>query len=148
MNIRRLKIMIEPKAQKRDRIGRRGNRGHSYKHPDQERYEEDVKKLLLFERDWEMITTPFRLGVNTYHPVPKSWTKKKKALALAGKIFPIGGRDPDYSNLVKNLEDIGNGILWYDDKLVIGSLHGDKAYDDGAGPRWEIIVQILDVVEV
>ena len=46
--------------------------------------------------------------------MPKSWSKKKKLLKLG---TPHTSK-PDLDNLIKNILDRGNNILWEDDKNI------------------------------
>lgn len=49
--------------------------------------------------------------------VPKSWSKKKTAAALAGDVLPT--TKPDLDNVIKAIMDALNGIVWQDDKQVV-----------------------------
>lgn len=50
-------------------------------------------------------------------PVPNSWSNKRKALALAGSIYPT--TKPDIDNVEKAIFDGLNGIVWRDDVQVV-----------------------------
>jgi Holliday junction resolvase RusA-like endonuclease len=69
-------------------------------------------------------------------PIPISKPKKWKVVALSGDIKPTG--KPDASNLLKNIEDIMNGIYWKDDAQITRA-SVIKRYSDN--PRWEIEIQ-------
>jgi len=58
-----------------------------------------------------------RLRVEMVVPVPKSWTKKARAAALAGDDKPTG--KPDADNCVKLVCDSLNQIVWHDDSQVV-----------------------------
>jgi Holliday junction resolvase RusA-like endonuclease len=49
--------------------------------------------------------------------VPASWSKRKRADALAGAAWPTG--KPDLDNVLKLVGDACNGILWADDKQIV-----------------------------
>lgn len=49
--------------------------------------------------------------------VPASWSKKKRAQALAGEIHPT--TKPDVDNVEKAIFDGLNGVVWRDDVQVI-----------------------------
>ena len=49
--------------------------------------------------------------------IPDSWKESKKLQALKGEIFPCKG---DLSNEIKSIEDGLNGVVWEDDKQVVG----------------------------
>lgn len=53
--------------------------------------------------------------IEAVFPIPKSWTRAKKAEALAGKLPP--GK-PDIDNILKIVLDGLNGIAYEDDKQV------------------------------
>lgn len=62
-------------------------------------------------------------------PVPESWSKKKRALALAGHLMPTV--KPDADNSLK-LTDTLNEICWRDDKQVCDA-RVMKRYSDRPG---------------
>lgn len=63
----------------------------------------------------------FSQSGHTYTPymgIPTSWNKKKRMEAAQGLIRPTGKRSGDIDNLVKMIQDAGNGILWADDSII------------------------------
>ena len=54
--------------------------------------------------------------IEAVFPIPKSWTRAKKADAIAGKLPP--GK-PDIDNILKVVLDGLNGIAYEDDKQVV-----------------------------
>ena len=56
------------------------------------------------------------LSMTAVFPVPASWSKKKRADALANEIRPIG--KPDCDNILKTIDAL-NGIVWRDDSQVV-----------------------------
>jgi len=60
---------------------------------------------------------PVRVEMEIYHPIRASWTKAKKAAALAGHIAPTLKPDPD--NVAKIWFDAFNDCMWKDDTQVI-----------------------------
>lgn len=54
--------------------------------------------------------------VDAIFPIPKSWTRAKKADAMKGKLTP--GK-PDIDNILKVVLDGLNGIAYEDDKQVV-----------------------------
>jgi Holliday junction resolvase RusA-like endonuclease len=124
-------IPIEPKAQKRDRIGSFGGHGRSYKDKAQSLYEGKVAALIAQHRPDKPIEGEIGLIIGRYLPIPKSKPKKWKEAALGGTILPTG--KPDCTNLAKNIEDIMNGVFYRDDSQII-SLYVYKEYSDN--PRW------------
>jgi len=132
-------IPIEPKAQKRDRIGSFGGHGRSYKHPEQSKYEGKVAALIAQHRPERPLDGAIELNIVCYLPIPKSKTKRFKEAALSGYTRPIG--KPDVSNMAKNVEDIMNSIFYHDDSQVV-KLTVEKWYSDN--PRWEIELTMDD----
>ena len=64
-----------------------------------------------------IFTGPVRVEMEIYHPIRASWTKAKKAAALAGHIAPTLKPDPD--NVAKIWFDAFNDCMWKDDTQVI-----------------------------
>ena len=60
---------------------------------------------------------PVSLRMEIGVPVPASWSKRRRADALAGAIWPTG--KPDLDNVLKLVGDALNGIVWQDDKQVV-----------------------------
>lgn len=63
-------------------------------------------------------------------PIPVSWSKAKRADALAGLVMPTGR--PDLDNLIKALADACNGIVWRDDAQIV-RLMAAKRYGEQPG---------------
>jgi Holliday junction resolvase RusA-like endonuclease len=64
-----------------------------------------------------MFKGPVRVEMEIRHPIRTSWTKAKKAAALAGHIAPTLKPDPD--NVAKIWFDAFNYCMWADDTQVI-----------------------------
>lgn len=79
--------------------------------------------------------TPLVVTVRIWCAVPASWSKRKRADALAGAIFPTG--KPDLDNCAKLIFDALNGVLWRDDKQII-AMHVTKAYAEKPSTRLEV----------
>lgn len=73
---------------------------------------------------------PLRVVMFWMRPVPKSWSKKKRAEALGGSIRPT--TKPDVDNAVKGVLDACNCIVWTDDSLIC-SLQIIKTYAEEEG---------------
>lgn len=84
--------------------------------------------------------TPFteQLSVvlKIYRQIPKSTTKKDRALFLAGIKRPV--TKPDTDNYTKAVLDALNGIIWQDDSQIV-DIYASKYYSDN--PRVEILVK-------
>ena len=73
---------------------------------------------------------PVKLVVNLALQVPASWSKKRRALAIAGEIRAT--KKPDADNVLKGLKDGCNGIVWNDDAQVV-CIELWKAYGESPG---------------
>ena len=60
---------------------------------------------------------PISLGCIFEFPIPESWSKKEKALALAGDKHHTS--PPDLDNLIKGVADALNTIAWRDDCQIV-----------------------------
>lgn len=80
-------------------------------------------------------TCPLIVNVVDHMPIPDSWSAHKKNLALYGLIKPA--TKPDKDNLDKFIFDVGNGILWVDDKQIVDG-RTTKIYS--LYPRTEVTV--------
>ncbi len=73
------------------------------------------------------------------HPVPKSWSKRKREDALSDRVLPTVKCDAD--NCVKAVFDAINGIVWVDDVQVV-ELALTKRY--AATPGVDVFVSQLE----
>lgn len=73
--------------------------------------------------------------INTYYPIPKSWSKKKQKEALEGGFRPLV--KPDLDNVSKIILDSLNKVAFDDDKSVC-DLHIHKWYSHE--PRVEVTI--------
>lgn len=81
---------------------------------------------------------PLKVHIQAFFEIPKSYSKKKRELAIAGKIRPTV--KPDTDNISKNIKDALNGIAYPDDKQVVSETI-EKFYDDSV----YTIVSIEDI---
>jgi Holliday junction resolvase RusA-like endonuclease len=84
-------------------------------------------------------TGPIQVNLKAYFQIPKSWSKKKQAAAMAGQIWHT--TKPDKDNIEKAVCDALNGILYKDDSQVVRGI-SEKLYGI---PRVEVEVIALDV---
>lgn len=70
---------------------------------------------------------PLKAEITVFMPIPKSFSKKKKALALEGILRPTV--KPDCDNIAKNINDALNRIVYNDDKQIV-SLRVNKVYSN------------------
>lgn len=132
-------IPIEPKGQMRHKQAVIGGHARAYKDTGQRNYEAKVKALIAGELPPSPLTGPLMLSVDVMLPIPASWSKRKRDEAIAGYIRPTS--KPDVSNLLKNIEDIMNGLIWVDDKQIVGA-RIVKSYN--ALPGWLVTVQTIE----
>jgi Holliday junction resolvase RusA-like endonuclease len=66
---------------------------------------------------------------------PKSWSLKKKRMALVGELWPVS--KPDADNVVKSIQDALNGVVWVDDSQVV-RLTASKRYGSADQTRVRI----------
>ena len=78
------------------------------------------------------------LEIKFYMPIPESWSKKKKAMAISGELFPT--TKPDLDNIVKSIKDGMNEIVFHDDSQVV-QLIATKVYSEE--PKAEIKVTLM-----
>jgi Holliday junction resolvase RusA-like endonuclease len=132
----KITIRIPPKPQKRDRIGTINGKGRSFKDSKQKKYEQVMNILLSEHRPARPSEHPILLGVKVYLPIPVSKPNWWKQGAVLNVIKPVSHGAGDLSNLIKNIEDIMQGVFFKDDCQIIGYLESGKYYSDD--PRWEI----------
>lgn len=78
-----------------------------------------------------------KIDIRAHVGIPKSWPKKKQALALRGDLRPTG--KPDGDNLAKTVDAL-NEVVWRDDSQIVDwSIH--KFYSDR--PRLELRIEPL-----
>lgn len=134
------KIPGEAKGKGRPKFARVGKFVKTYT-PEKTASYENLVKLYFTENFPNHIPfgSALTVGITIYTVVPKSFSKKKRALALANKIFPT--KKPDVDNISKIILDSLNTIAYEDDKQVV-SLSVDKLYSDTAS----VIVSIWERV--
>ena len=82
------------------------------------------------------------VAIRALVPAPQSWSRKKRAAALAGNLYPT--TRPDVDNYAKIILDACNGVVFIDDKQVV-LLRVSKAYSDR--PRLEAEIAVLEKPE-
>jgi len=135
----RFTISIVPKAQARTKAGINKHTGKAmvFTPKGQRRHENDLIALMAPYAPAEPLDGPLKLSVYVGLPVPKSWSKKKRAEALAGKSFPTGR--PDLDNYVKQICDRMTTLrFWADDSNVV-IINAEKNYTDS--PYWLVFLE-------
>ncbi|MBR6337376.1 MAG: RusA family crossover junction endodeoxyribonuclease [Ruminococcus sp.] len=91
-------------------------------------YEKKVKACYVIQGGKHFEGAVF-VGVTAYVAIPKSTTKKQRALIEAGKKLPE--KKPDVDNILKIVLDALNGVAYDDDKQVTSSFPRKRyAYGD------------------
>lgn len=86
--------------------------------PKTAKYEGDLQTFARREMEGRtMLDEPISMLVEVMRAIPSTWSKKKKADALEGRIMPTG--KPDWDNFAKTAGDALNGIVFRDDSLVV-----------------------------
>jgi len=126
-------IPLAPTGQARPRFTRTGI---AYKHKSQATREAQLLSYLVPFAPKEPSSDPLSLKVDAILPIPQSWPKKKKEAAILGEVPTT--KKPDLSNIIKQIEDVMQGIFFVDDKQVC-QISARKRY--GRHPGWEITIQ-------
>ena len=102
----------EPVGKQRPRVTRHG----TYT-PKKTKAYEDVVKLLYRHHYGEnpSYEGAVALDITAVFSVPKSWSKRKREMALSGMVRP---HKPDFDNIAKIISDALNGIAYKDDAQV------------------------------
>jgi len=104
-------------------------------------YETYIKQLFSISfPDFKPLDCCLTMRIEIYLLVPKSVSRKKRAMMLSGEIRP--GVKPDCSNVLKSIEDALQGLAFRNDSQVV-SLQADKWYSE----RPEVKVDISEEVE-
>ncbi len=82
---------------------------------------------------------PIRMDFEAQFEIPSSWSRRRRERALRGEERPA--KKPDLSNIVKQIEDGFNGIIFRDDALIVEYGRARKVYSDQA----KIVVTIQPI---
>ena len=113
-------INSPPKAQPRPRVTKWGTFDAA----------KDIKnwaRIQISEQVTEKLDCPLKMDVKYFLPIPKTTSKKKKALMLSNEIKHV--KRPDIDNFVKLTLDVLNNIAFYDDSQI-WSLSATKLYSE------------------
>lgn len=76
----------------------------------------------------QLIEGPVMVEMRIVQAIPQSMSKKRKAMAIAGELFPT--KKPDMDNVIKAIYDGLNGVVWKDDVQVVDAFvkkrYGEK----------------------
>jgi len=111
---------------------------HSYTKTETREEQNNIKFFAMKAMDGRPpIDAAIELRFVAYVPVPESWSKKKKAAALADQIRPTP--KPDFDNYSRMIDAL-KGLIWVDDSRVTDAAIG-KRYS--STPRLVIEVRSL-----
>ena len=128
-------IYLIPKASPRPR---RSLNGHFYVNgaADNKRFFKNFYKETL---NIPIIDTPCKFYCDSYLPIPSDMSLVNQVLAELGLIRPV--KKPDFDNLAKTYSDMTQGVLLFDDALIIEGI-SRKWYS--CKPRIEITFKYMD----
>ena len=128
-------IYLIPKASPRPR---KSMNGHFYVNgaADNKRFFKNFYKETL---DTPIIDTPCKFYCDSYLPIPNDMSLVNQFLAELGLIRPL--KKPDFDNLAKTYSDMTQGILLFDDALIIEGI-SRKWYS--SKPRIEITFKYME----
>ncbi|MBP2657279.1 MAG: Endodeoxyribonuclease RusA [Firmicutes bacterium] len=102
-------------------------------------YKQIVRDEALKYKPSVPLQEAIKLRVVIYKGIPKSFSQKRRILAIAGSIRPT--TKPDVDNVVKGIKDALKSVIWRDDSQVV-ELAADKFYSET--PRVEIEISALE----
>lgn len=124
MNILTIRVPGTPVGKGRPRISVRGGHAMAYTPEKTVRYENLVRTVFAKAYpDAVPLDVPVKVTVDAEFPIPKSWSKKKKASAN------YASKKPDIDNIIKSVFDGLNGVAWTDDAMV-SIVEARKKYTD------------------
>ena len=116
--------------------GRARFRGHLYT-PELTRDAEEIMQGEMRQACMTPLEGPLELSVTFSFHRPESWSRFERDAVDNGKEQWRSGK-PDLDNLVKLVQDAGNGILWRDDAQIV-RLEAIKVY----GAENETVINVF-----
>ena len=95
--------------------------------PKEARYRDAIRHAAKAQTRGQVVSGAVIVTVEAVLPVPTSYTKAHRRLALDGDKMPTGR--PDVDNYAKIVMDALNGIAWKDDSQVV-ELRASKRYGE------------------
>lgn len=117
----------QPKGKQRPKVTVQGSYAHAYTPKETTNYENYVKVMYQINKDRVFLEGAIKAEITAYFPIPKSTSKKNRALMLAGIVKYT--KKVDCDNLAKIVLDSLNGIAYKDDAQVY-ELSVRKLYDE------------------
>jgi len=125
----RLTVPGEPVAKGRPRVTKWG----AYTPEKTKNYETLVRELYIIQHGQTLLDGELSVDIKAYFTIPKSTSKKKKALMASKDIRPV--KKPDIDNVMKSITDALNEIAYKDDSQIV-SATVSKYYSEE--PRVEV----------
>ena len=138
-----MKIIIKgkPKEKQSARFAKIGNYMKSYQPKELMNVIADMKMQIRQQlpKDFKPITGEiFIREVSFIYPPLKSFSKKKlNALEDDEDVYKT--TKPDIDNLLKNLFDCCNGLVWVDDSRIVNIMNVNKVY--GLVPQTKLVLE-------
>lgn len=109
----------QPRGKGRPRVVTRNGFSKAYTPKETASYENlvRVEYELQTERYKFSDGTFLSMRIDAYYPIPKSASKKRRALMVSGELRPI--KKPDSDNVIKIIADSLNGIAYRDDTQIV-----------------------------
>ena len=133
-------LLGEPVAWARTRPGRQANGSGGFAvTPKRQRNNAAALQIVAMEAmaGRKPFDEPVRVDFEAQFPIPASWSRRKRELALRGELRPA--KKPDLSNIAKQFEDAFNGVVFRDDALIVEYGRARKVYSDQ--PKIVVTVQ-------
>jgi len=145
MNRIAFSIPLPPRGQARARhMVTKSGIGITYKAKEQKAAENKIEAYIVQAANGRRLSGPIRLQLVARVQIPASWSKKKREDAINCNIFPEV--KPDLSNIIKNLEDVCNGLLFDDDKAIC-QIISSKVYSEHPGYDVSFSTIVPDEIE-
>lgn len=136
-------VLGEPIAQGRPRFSRQGGFVKAYDPPRSRDYKQYIRLVAAKDAPETPVTGAVLRSLKIYRSIPKSMSKRKRDVALAGHLRPT--TKPDVSNILKGVEDALKGLWYADDSQIVGYGELGKWYAER--PRIEVTMQEIEAVE-
>lgn len=127
-------VMGQPVAQGRPKFSRICGHVTAYDPEKSKNYKalvrSEAQRIYEMDKNFAPIDGPCSMTLTVGRSVPKSWSKKMKAMAIKGEIRPTS--KPDLDNYVKGILDAINTVIVKDDSRVVG-INAIKIYQSNPG---------------
>lgn len=132
-------IPITPKAQARTTAGinKYTGRAQVFTPKAQRKNENDLIALMAPYAPEKPLEGPLKLSVQVGLPIPRSWSKKKQADALAGEKWPTVR--PDLDNYIKQICDRMTTLKFWEDDSNVVIITATKVYTEK--PCWQVSLE-------